>query len=179
MGKQRLQEKYLNSKRVVKAAVYLSKKDTQVQQLASINSNCDKNLIFKMAERFKQDNQDIVQGKCVQNEGNLTLTVDDKLKAQQSRYRKLLNQEFPWNSLNLRDETPVEGPAVKITTGMVPKPTNKMNTGICTEPSNIINERIKAANKEINCITSLFNHIYYKGRVPNDSHVIYHISFQR
>lgn len=34
-----------------------------------------------MAERFKQDNQDIVQGKCVQNEGNLTLTVDDKLKA--------------------------------------------------------------------------------------------------
>lgn len=90
----------------------------------------------------------------------------------------MLNQEFPWNPLNLRDETPV-GPAVKITTGMVPKVTNKMNTGICTEPSDIINESIKAANKETNCIISLFNHIYYKGRVPNDWHVIYHISFQR
>ena len=49
-----------------------------------------------MAKRLKQDNVDVLGEKCIRNDvGKLTLTVNDKLKAWQSRYQKLLNVEFP------------------------------------------------------------------------------------
>ena len=69
-----------------------------------------------MAKRLKQDNVDVVGEKCVRNDdGKLTLTVNDKLKVWQSHYQKLLNVEFPWNATNMSEEAPVEGPAIKIT----------------------------------------------------------------
>ena len=49
-----------------------------------------------MAKRLKQDNVDVLGEKCVRNDDRkLTLTVNDKLKAWQSCYQKLLNVEFP------------------------------------------------------------------------------------
>ena len=46
--------------------------------------------------------------------GRLTLTVNDKLKAWQSHYQKLLNVEFPRNAANMSEEAPA-GLAIKIT----------------------------------------------------------------
>ena len=97
------------------------------------------------------------------------MTVEDKRKAWQSHYQKLLNVEFPWNASNLNDETPAEGPAFIITTEIVSKAINKMKAGKAARPSGIAIEKTKAANIGITgCITSFFNHILYKGRLTNE-----------
>ena len=115
-------EEYLKAKRVAKAAVYFSKKDAQAEQCAGINNNTDKNQIFKIAKRFKQDNRIVVGENCALNEeGKLILTMDSKLKAWQLDYKKLENVEFWWNASNLSVEPPVKGPAIKTTTEMVSK----------------------------------------------------------
>ena len=74
--------RYLKAKKAAKTVVSFAKRDAQTEQFASINNNNDKNVIFKMAKRLKQDNVDVVDEKCVRNDdGKLTLTVNDKLKA--------------------------------------------------------------------------------------------------
>ena len=79
------------------------------------------------------------RGKCVRNDDRkLTLTVDDKLKAWQSHYQKLLNVEFPWNAANTSEEAPVEGPAIKITPEMASKAISNMKSGKAAGPSGII-----------------------------------------
>ena len=134
-----------------------------------------------MAKRLKQDNVDVVSEKCVRNDdGKLTLTVDDTLKAWQSHYQKLLNVEFLWNAANISEEDLVQGPAIKITSEMVSKAINKMKPGKAAGSSgvSIIIEMIKAAGDGVFvCLTSLFNHIIYIGRVPNHWHLSYIISF--
>ena len=71
--------------------VYTAKRDAQSEQLSSINDNSDKNRIFKLAKNLKRVNADIVGEKCVRkDDGKLALTVDEKLKAWQSHYDKLL-----------------------------------------------------------------------------------------
>ena len=83
------------SQKAAKAALYLAKRDAQTEQFASINNNNDENRIFKMAKRSKRDNADVVAQNCVRNDdGKLTLIINDKLKAWQSHYQKLLNVEF-------------------------------------------------------------------------------------
>ena len=115
-------EEYLKAKKAVKTAVYFAKRDAETEQFASINNESDKNRIFKMTKRLKGDNNDVVGERCVKNDdGKLTLTVDDKLKAWQSHYQKVLNVEFPWNAVNMCGETSVEGPAIKVTPQMVSK----------------------------------------------------------
>ena len=141
------------------------KSDVQAEEFACNNNNSDKNHIFKMATRLKGDNVDVVGEKCVRNDdGKLTLTINDKLKAWQSHYQKLLNVEFPWNA-----EAPAEGHAIKITPEMVSKAISKMKSGKAAGPSGIIIEMIKAVGDGvIVCLTSLFNHIIHIDRVPND-----------
>ena len=83
-----------------------------------------------MAKRMKQDNTDIVGEKCIHNdEGKLALSIDDKLKAWQSHYDNLLNEEFPWDANTLSNESPVEEPAIIISTEMVSKAISKMKAG--------------------------------------------------
>ena len=61
-----------------------------------MNINSDKNRIFQLAKKLKRENADIVGEKCVRNdEGLLALTIDEKFKAWQAHYDKLLNEEFP------------------------------------------------------------------------------------
>ena len=101
-----------------------------------------------MDKRLKQDNVNVVGEKYVRNDdGKPTLTVDDKLKARQSHYQKLLNVEFPWNAASMSEEAPVEGPAIKITPEMVSKSKaiSKMKSVKAAGPSGIIIEMIKAA----------------------------------
>ena len=143
-------EEYLKTKKAAKTAVYYAKKDAQTEKFSSINNNSDKNRIFKMAKRLKRDNVDVVGETCARNDdGKLTLSIDDKLKAWQSHYQKLLNVEFPWNAENLSEEAPVEGPAIKITSEMVSKAISKMKSGKAAGPSGIIIEMIKAAGDGI------------------------------
>ena len=94
--------------------------------------------VIKMVS-LKRDNVDVVGETCVRNdEGKLTLSIDDKLKeAWESHYQKLLNVEFPWNAENLSEEAPVEGPAIKITSEMVSKAISKMKSGKAAVPSGI------------------------------------------
>ena len=62
-----------------------------------------------MVKRLKPENVDIVSKKCVRNDdGKLTLTFDEKLKAWQSHYQKLLNVEFKWTAANMSEEAPVQ-----------------------------------------------------------------------
>ena len=131
-----------------------------------------------MTKRMKQDNTDIVGEKCIWNvEGKLALSIDDKLKAWQSHYDHLLNEEFLWDPNTLTDESPVEGPAIIITTEMVSKAISKMKAGKAAGPSGIIIEMIKAAGDQIiSSLTSLFNCIVREGVVPTDWHMSYIIN---
>lgn len=70
--------------------------------------------------------------------------MDDKLKAWQLHYPKLLNVEFLWT-----DEPPVDGPAIKITTETVLMAIIKMSSGKAAQTSSIIIEIIKTANNGI------------------------------
>ena len=115
-------EEYLKAKKNAKTAVYFAKRGAYTDQFASINNYSDKNRIFKMAKRLKRDNVDVVGEKCVRNDdGKLTLTVDDKLKAWQPHYQKLLNVKFPRNAANMSEEASVQVPAIKITPEMILK----------------------------------------------------------
>ena len=111
--------------------------------------------------------------KCVRNDdGKLSLTVDEKLKAWQLHYDKLLNEEFPWNADSLSNESPVQGPAINISADMVRKAISKMKCGKSSGPSGIIIEMFKAAGDSfINELTVLINRIVYEGVVPTDWHL--------
>ena len=71
----------------------------------------------------------------------------------------------------MSEEAPVDGPAIKIIPEMVSKAISKMKLGKAAGPLVIIIEMIKAAGDGvIFCLTSLFNHIIYIGKVPDVSH---------
>ena len=171
-------EDYLKAKKTAKTAVYHAKKDAQTKQFSSINNNSDKTRIFKIAKRLKQDNVDIVGEKCVRNnDGNLALTIDDKLKTWQSHYQKLLNIEFLWDTESLSEEAPVEGPAIKITSEMVSNAMSKMKSGKAAGPSGIIIEMVRAGgDRIITCLASLFNQVIYDLGVPGDWNLSYIIN---
>ena len=127
---------------------------------------------------WKEDNVEVHGEKYVRNdEGKQTLSVDDKLKALQLYYQKLLNVEFLWNASKLRDDSLVEGSSTKIITGMVSKAIDKLKADKAAGPSGIIIDMIKAANNGIiDGIISLFNRIVFEGTVPYNWHLSYIIS---
>ena len=74
--------------------------------------------------------------------------------------------------LQMSQEAPV-GPAIKITSEIVSKAISNMKSDKADGPSVTTIEMIKAARDGvIVCLTSLFNHIIYIGRVP-DCHLSY------
>ena len=174
-------EDYIRVKRAAKTAVYIAKRDAQTQQFGSINNNSDKNRIFKLAKKLKQNNADIVGEKCIrQDDGKLALTVDDKLEAWKSHYDKLLNEEFPWNVESLSCQSPVQGPAIYITAAMVRKAVSKMKSGKSSGPSGIIIEMIKAAGDcFIGELTLLLNSMISEGVVPTDWHLSFIINLYK
>ena len=161
---------YIAAKRAAKLAVYTAKRDAQSEQFSSINDNSDKNRIFKLAKNLKRVNADIVGEKCVRkDDGKLALSVDEKLKAWQSHYDKLLNEEFQWDPDSLSVEPPVEGPAIEITVDMVSSAISKMKNGKSPGPSGLIIEMIKAGGDSfLDELTVLINRIIYEGTVPSD-----------
>ena len=65
-----------------------------------------------MAKRLKGGKVVVGEKRVRNDDGKLTLTVHDKLKAWQSCYQMLLNVEFLWNTGNMSKKAPVEVPAV-------------------------------------------------------------------
>ena len=59
---------------------------------------------------------------------------------------------------------------------MVSKAISKIKSGKATAPSRIIIEMTKAAGNAVVCLTSLFNHITYIDRVPDDWNLSYIIN---
>ena len=65
-------DEYLKAKKAAKTAIYFVKRGAQTEPFASNNNNHVRN-----------------------DDGKLTVTVNDKLKSWQSHYQKLLDVEFP------------------------------------------------------------------------------------
>ena len=70
-------EKYLQAKRKANRAVYAARKRAQEDKFGDLKRNDQRNQIFKEACRMKNENQDIVGEKCIEdNHGNVAF--DDK-----------------------------------------------------------------------------------------------------
>ena len=63
---------------------------------------------------MRKNNQDITGEKCVKDDsGRLTINDSDKRNAWRQHYERLLNEEFPWNSVDLSN-FPISGPQLYI-----------------------------------------------------------------
>ena len=113
---------------------------------------------------------DVVGEKPVKNDlGEMSLCGDAKQKAWLEHHRRLLNEEFDWDSEHLSVEHPLEGPPIPITTDMVKKAISKMKSGKAAGPSGIVVEMIRSAGDVgVNMIRDLATAIIRDGRVPTD-----------
>ena len=75
--------------------------------------------------------------------GQLSLDEESKKEAWKEHYERLLNVEFPWNSEDLSEESPVEGPSEPITFEMITKVITKLASGKAAEQSGIVAEMLK------------------------------------
>ena len=109
-------EEYNLAKKAARRAVYNAKQQAQSEYFSDINTNNNRNNIFKMAWAIKDTNKDVIGEKCVRDDsGNLTLSDDAKLHAWKEHYQRLLNVEFPWDKNSLNNTAAVEGPAIYVT----------------------------------------------------------------
>ena len=75
--------------------------------------------------------------------GNLGSLLYGDVSVMKKHYEHLLNVEFPWNSDNLSEESPVEGRSEPITTEMITKAISKIVSGKAARPSGIVAEMLK------------------------------------
>ena len=66
------------------------------------------------------------------------MSDDSKRKAWLEHYQRLLNAEFDWDPNHLSDESPAEGPPIRITIDMVKKAISQMKAGKVLGPSGIV-----------------------------------------
>ena len=87
---------------------------------------------------MKRENQDVVGDKCVRDDdGNMSLDDDSKKRAWEPHYRRLVNDEFPWDQDCLPHTDPVEGPPIYVTKNMVLEAIGKMKLGKAAGPTGI------------------------------------------
>lgn len=85
-------EKHRQGKWNAKSAVQAARKKAQEAKFGDLKCNDQHNQIFKEARRMKNENQDIVEDKCIEDDdGNLVFGDKSKLAAWKSNYEKLLN----------------------------------------------------------------------------------------
>ena len=95
-------ERYLAAKREAKSVVYAAKKSAQEQKFSNLENREGRNFVFKLAQKLKNENQDVVGDKCVKDDdGKLAFDDHAKLNAWKSHYERLLNVEFPWDKDSL------------------------------------------------------------------------------
>ena len=85
--------------------------------------------IFKLAKQMDKTNQDVVGEKCVRNDaGELSLSDEEKMMAWVEHYTRLLNVEFEWESDQLPEVAPVEGPPPPVKRDLICKALRKMKS---------------------------------------------------
>ena len=144
-------KEYLVVKRRTKSAVYFAKKSANDKKFGDFNSTEQRNLIFKMACKTKDDNKGIIGETCVKDQkGNMAFAFNDNSKAKTWRtyYPNLLNVEFPWNH-DLLNEPAVHSPTILITEKMICRTISQMKKGKATGPSGIALKMILASQQHI------------------------------
>ena len=87
-------DKYLDTKRKARHAVYTAKRNSEKEKFTSIKDN--KENIFRVAKQMRTENQDVIGEKCIRgDDGNLSLDDASKKLAWKQHYERMLNIEFP------------------------------------------------------------------------------------
>ena len=164
-------ERYTEAKRRARRAVYDAKTKAAVEQFGSLTTskNCRDNA-FRIARQMTNQNKDVIGDTCVKNDkGVLVFSDTEKLQAWKEHYKRLLNEEFPWDSSHLDMGSPKEGPAPWIDKQDVRIALKKMKNGKAAGVSGIVAEMLKASDEAgLELFTELFNNIVKEEKVPSD-----------
>ena len=137
-------ETYNLPKARAKKAVAKAKDAAEKEKFAKVGTNS--NEIFKLARQMKSENMDVVGDKCIYNDdGKFCISVEDKKKAWEQHYRRLCNEEFPWNIEDLPPAPAVQGPVNLISVEAVTSAVRKLNIGKAAGPSGVTAELVKAS----------------------------------
>ena len=71
-------EKYLEAKRKAKSGLCVAKRKAQEEKFSQLENSDSKNFIFKLVQRMKCENQDIVGDKCVKNDEGCLMTLPNE-----------------------------------------------------------------------------------------------------
>ena len=135
---------------------------------------CPNTLIesLRYIKRMRRDNQDVMGEKPVKNDaGQLSLDEEAKKEAWSEHYERLLNVEFPWNTEELSEESPVGGPSESITLEMifVTKAISKMASGKAAGSSGTVAEMLKPVGEDGTIeVCDLIEDIISEGCIPTD-----------
>ena len=110
--------KYSEAKHFAEREVWLSK--TKFANISRYGRD-----ISKLAEQSDRKNQEVVGEMSIQNDnGELALNDNEKMKAWIEHYDRLLNIEFNW-PLALLEILPLEGPLPPVTTKFINRATEE------------------------------------------------------
>ena len=161
-------EAYREAKRLAKREVWSAKSaasEETFKEVDPLGSN-----VYRIARQMARTNQDIIGEKCVLNDDNeLAITDEDKMKAWVQHYDRLLNVEFPWPKDSLPEVEPTAGPPPPVTTKQVRAALSKMKCGKAAGPSGIIAEMLKASGEQgIELVRQLGQEVFSSGEIPSD-----------
>ena len=124
--------------------------------------------MFKIVKQMKATNRDVVGDKCFKNDnGELVFTDDEKHLAWKEYYQRLLNEEFPWDRVDLVYDKPTIGPRPQIEKESVRTALNKMKKGKASGISGAVTEMLLATGEAgIERMTNLFNRIVDEKEIP-------------
>ena len=163
-------KEYQLAKKAASRAVYDAKRQAQSEYFWDINTNNDRDRMFKRAREIKDTTKDVTREKCVRDDkGNITISDEAKLHAWKKHYQRLLNVKFPWNKNSLKSSAAVEGPAIFVTEDIVIEAIKKIKQEKVGGPSGVMVEMIKAGWREtVTAISGLVNLIIYEENIPED-----------
>ena len=88
-----------------------------------------------------RENQDVVGEMCIKNDnGELALNDDEKMKAWVELYDRPLNIDFDWPLDSLPDVSPVEGPPPPVISKLINHALKNIKGGKPASPSGIVAE---------------------------------------
>ena len=164
-------EDYLEAKRASKRAVYNAKRAAEQERFGDVLCREDhRDEVFKIAKQMKSTNRDVVGDKCVRDDKGVLATSDqDKHRAWQEHYERLLNEEFDWDKENLTFDDPILGPPPEIDAQSVRDALAKMKKGKASGTSGVVAEMLLASGEPgIQRLTQLFNKILVDNEIPED-----------
>ena len=171
-------EIYLATKRQAKKVVYTAKRKADEERFKDIRTNDQKNAIFKLAKRMKEENSYVIGEKSVKDSNGIVAFTDaEKLAVWKAHYEKLLNVEFPWDSESLPELPPVQGPPPHVSIEIVEAAIKKLKRGKAAGPSGIIAEMLRCNSPILKeSLTRLTNDVIRDGKIPAEWDLSYIIN---